>query len=429
MSAPPSARTIDGWRGRDLDRSHVLFVTHAADRTGAPLLLLWFLRWLRAHSTVDFEVLVLRDGPLVADFEALATVHVIGLLDDRPETARHEWATALGIRDERLARDHERQLRQQAADLRGFDVLYVNSALSGACFDLLPEIPPLVISSLHDMGTSFSHFVGERSRQAILERSDWFVTCADAVAATLVGGFGVRRDRIVRHHGFIEPLEPDPEGAAALRSQLGIPEDATVVGGAGTLQWRKGPDLFVQVAATVVRRRPDLDVRFVWAGGPDPHGEELPIAHDIAQLGLDGRCHILGRYDSAAAAIGAFDLFCLTSREDPFPLVMLEAAGLGVPLVSFASGGVTELASASGDPDAPLACIVAPLDVDAMADQVIALVTDPAAADELAERARRHVLAEHIAEAAAPRLLADLREIVATPARSWPDAGRRAVRG
>lgn len=423
MTRPHRSRA-DRWPGRDLGDCRILFVTHAADRTGAPLLLLWFLRWLREHHDLDAEVLVLRDGPLVAAFDELYPTRVIALLEE-PEARPFDEVTTSHRREQRRAEERARALRSEAAGLVDFDVLYVNSALSGACFELLPEIPPLVLTSVHDMGVSFSRFVAPASRQAILDRTDWYVTCADVVTATLVGAFGVRSDRIVRHHGFIEPVATDPDGAARLRTQLGVPPDAPLVGAAGTVQWRKGPDLFVQVAAAVQRRRPDLDAHFVWAGGADPHGEQVPIEHDIAKLGLADRCHLLGSYDAAAPVLSAFDVFCLSSREDPFPLVMLEAAALGAPIVGFATGGVTELATASGDPAAPLARIVEPLDVEAMASEVIALLDDPTARDALAARARAHVEAHHVAAVAAPRLYDDLRRIIGTPERRWPESGRR----
>ena len=53
----------------------ILFVTREAARTGSPLNLLRFLRWLRMNTAQEFEVLVAKDGPLVADFAKLGPVH------------------------------------------------------------------------------------------------------------------------------------------------------------------------------------------------------------------------------------------------------------------------------------------------------------------------------------------------------------------
>src|SRR5436190_21945294 len=52
----------------------VLFVSQDARRTGAPVLLLHFLRWLRTNTNLDFEVVLRRGGELSAEFAALAPV-------------------------------------------------------------------------------------------------------------------------------------------------------------------------------------------------------------------------------------------------------------------------------------------------------------------------------------------------------------------
>ena len=72
--------------------------------------------------------------------------------------------------------------------------------------------------------------------------------------------------------------------------------------------------------------------------------------------------HFVGELENPHPLLNACDLFCLPSREDPFPLVMLEAGALGKPMVCFdGAGGAKEFAARG-------AGIVVPyLDVPAMA--------------------------------------------------------------
>ena len=58
-------------------RPRVLFVTYEASRTGSPLLLLRFLRWLREQDAVEAEVLCWRGGPLVDDLRRVAPTRVL----------------------------------------------------------------------------------------------------------------------------------------------------------------------------------------------------------------------------------------------------------------------------------------------------------------------------------------------------------------
>jgi glycosyltransferase involved in cell wall biosynthesis len=387
----------------------VLFVSHYASRTGAPLALWRFLRWVRENTDLDFEVALLAGGPMADDFGALARVHVVPVLDYAPVGQTEQWLRTLK-RHRAADRRHGERIQEVARRLRGYDVLYLNSAVSAAALHALPEIPPITITHLHEMFGALTYWIAPPDREALLYRSHAFITCADTVSSALIGGFHVDPWKVRRHHAFIDPL-PESTGSAALRERHGIPSDALVVGGVGSVNWRKGPDLFLQVAAEVVRARPDLDIRFVWAGAPGhPDEGDPPVEEDTAKLGLEGRVHFVGEFTSPADVFGMFDVFCLTSREDPFPLVMLEAAAAGVPIASFANGGVVELAAAGGD-DGPLALVVDYLDVPALARVVVDLLDDANARAELGRLAREHVLAHHVTDVAAPRLYAELQAL------------------
>jgi glycosyltransferase involved in cell wall biosynthesis len=96
-----------------------------------------------------------------------------------------------------------------------------------------------------------------------------------------------------------------------------------------------------------------------------------------------------GRVDTASY-FGAADAFALTSREDPFPMVNLEAMARGVPVVAFvdAGGAVEVLTQRAG--------IVVPyLDVKAMAREIVALCEAPHYHAEIADAARRRIATHH----------------------------------
>ena len=59
------------------DCKKVLFIGHDASRTGAPLLLLHLMRWLKRNGAIQFEMLLLQGGPLEADYAALAPLTVL----------------------------------------------------------------------------------------------------------------------------------------------------------------------------------------------------------------------------------------------------------------------------------------------------------------------------------------------------------------
>lgn len=148
------------------------------------------------------------------------------------------------------------------------------------------------------------------------------------------------------------------------------------------------------------------DVHFVWLGGRAGGTEHEQLDFDIAQAGLGDRFHMVGLQDNPFDWYRAFDVFALTSREDPYPLVGLETSVLGVPMVCFdRSGGMTEFVTRHAEENGSAGVIVPYIDVEAMADAAIRLIDDPAERAAMGARASRTVVAEHEVEVVGPQLL------------------------
>jgi len=97
---------------------------------------------------------------------------------------------------------------------------------------------------------------------------------------------------------------------------------------------------------------------------------------------------------------GAFDLFALTSREDPFSVAMLEAALCGLPIVCFAgAGGAVELV----EHDAGI--VVPYLDLSAMAIACVDLLLDDTRRRKVGENARAKVQAHYMLDQQGPKIL------------------------
>lgn len=63
----------------------------------------------------------------------------------------------------------------------------------------------------------------------------------------------------------------------------------------------------------------------------------------------DGKIHLVPVKTDAKPYFEMADVFFLSSREDPFPLVMLEAASLGIPMVGFrGTGGIEDFSKDLG---------------------------------------------------------------------------------
>jgi glycosyltransferase involved in cell wall biosynthesis len=145
---------------------------------------------------------------------------------------------------------------------------------------------------------------------------------------------------------------------------------------------------------------PDADIHYLWVGYTGDIEDQQRLIHDATLAGVGDRVHWTGEVTDPERYFPEFDVFAMVSREDPFPLVCLEAALQSMPVLCFAAaGGVPELV----EQDAGL--IVPYLDMHTMARWVVELVEKPELAAQFGKRAREKVLERHTIETAGPMFL------------------------
>jgi len=134
--------------------------------------------------------------------------------------------------------------------------------------------------------------------------------------------------------GF-EPFR-EPVDRAALRRELGIPEDALVVGHAGRFVEQKNHRFFVEIAAVLARTEPRS--HFLLIGDGETRAATVAA---VRAAGLEHRFHLTGtRTDAPRLMAGAMDAFLLPSLYEGLPFVLLEAQSAGLPCVF--SGNIAE---------------------------------------------------------------------------------------
>lgn len=379
-------------------RNGVLFVHQAATRNGAPIVLLHILRWLRSNGKRPFSILLSQSGDLINEFGATANVWVAESGHWHPSRFRSRAMHAFGL--ERFC------LRIERADLRKFArkcppaLIYLN-AVSGANFRLIEmlDLDLPILTHVHELGLLLRAQTGA-ALPRILSKTRHFIACSNAVGENLIQNHGIRADRVDVVHESISVADvcADRPREDILR-ELGFPPDSLLVVGCGNAAWNKGTDAFVQMARVICRQ--DERVRFAWVGGGSSWGgwEISQFEHDIRMIGLSDRIRFTGLVAQPANYIAAADVFVLSSREDSFPLVCLEAAALGKPIICFAdAGGMPEFV----EEDAGF--IVPYLDVEMMAQRVLELLNCPMRRKAFGANAKRKVGERHDVSKAAARI-------------------------
>lgn len=355
------------------------FVSHAADRTGPPVFLLGLLRWLRSNTDVEVTTALQRGGPLRAEFAALGDV--IDLHGDAPTGP--------------------------IVDARAFDVVVLNASWTVRSLPAFTE-PAAVVAFVHEMEDVLRFLLTDEDRDALLERTDAIVVGCRAAATNLVDRHHVDPDRILRvpYSAAPAPLEGDRAAVRrATRARLGLRPDADVLVSAGVHDWRKAPDLLLHVAWHLQRAGRTCDV--LWVGDDTERPAWCDWDEEAARLGLAGVARRVPSTPGLTSVLAAGDVFVLSSREDTFPLVCLEAAAIGLPTVCFDDTGTVELVEPR-DGVAAGAAVPYP-DLAAMAGAVHHLLEDQSARHEAGAEARRRFEAEHRPEVVLPALHEALR--------------------
>lgn len=373
----------------------LVFLSHATDRSGPPVYLLHLLRWLADHTDRRLDVLSLCGGDLAPEVAEVAGLQVV----HEPNPVR----LPRGSRHATRARDLLRASRVKGVDRDA--LVHVNTAWSVRALRYLPWHRGPVVAHVHELEVGLDYHLPSADRALLFSRTDHWVAASQAVADNLTHRWGVAPEEIHVHHEMIDTAAParvDPAQVRSLRHGIGLGPGATLVGTTAVLNWRKAPDLFVELAARVVRRHPDIDPHFAWVGVDDRSPEVAALRRDARRAGIADRLHLVAVSARPEAWMRAFDVFVLPAREDAFPLAALEAAAAGRPVVCFAAGGMPEFVRTDAG------AVVDFPDVAAMSREVAELSVDPARRREAGRAAQRRVVRDHDVAVAAPRLWSDL---------------------
>ena len=131
--------------------------------------------------------------------------------------------------------------------------------------------------------------------------------------------------------------ETSRSARGAFRAELGVADDAPLIGGVFRLQEEKRPQLFLEIAAEVRRRIPDAKFLIVGDGPLRAELEDRSRRPDLA-----GTVHFAGHEPDIRRVFRDLDLCLLASRAEGLPNVLIEAQAMGVPVVTTNAGGAAE---------------------------------------------------------------------------------------
>lgn len=380
----------------------ILFISHDASRTGAPIVFLNLLKWLKNNTSIPFAILLKQRGVLEKEFQSLAPVFVFPKTQKKSINLKHrirgEFETKLGIRKLKL-QNLKRKLKQENIAL-----IYANTALNGEILELLSELHCPVICHIHELKWMIDYYVGRQAFQSVINQTHFYIAVSEAVKDNLIKNYQIPEHKIEKIYAFVptntSQLINQHQTRTIISEQLKIPFDAKIICASGTTDWRKGADLFVQLARLILNKYTDYPVYFIWVGGQKKGTFWSQLLYDIENLDLKKYVYFLETKPNPLDYFSIADVFTLLSREDPFPLVCLEAASLAKPIVCFdRAGGMKEFV------ESDCGFVVPYLDLETMATKVVDLLKSPQLSQTLGETAKIKVRQRHDIGVVTPEIL------------------------
>jgi len=216
-------------------------------------------------------------------------------------------------------------------------------------------------------------------------------------------------DFLAQHGLDRRRLHVIPNGIDVRRTEPAPARDPLVVGTAGVLQHRKGIDVLLEACAKV-----QAPIRLELFGDGPLRGK---LERQAAALGIDAVFH--GQVANMRDRLPELDVFLLSSRDENFPMALLEAMAAALPVVATRVGGVAELVE-----DGVSGLLVEPVDADGTAAALDALASNVPLRERVARAGARRV-AERFSDESMARRMIELYEELCRPTGS---PARNAIR-
>ncbi|HEX4029452.1 MAG TPA: glycosyltransferase family 4 protein [Terracidiphilus sp.] len=358
----------------------ILYINHTGQVSGAERVLIDTLRVLdRKH----YEPIVMcpLQGNLVEEIFATGAEW----LPIPSIRARFSWRPDRVLRSLASILSAVWILRKQIRAL-GPDLIHANSVRAGLVASLAATgTRTPVIWHVHD--TLPQHPLSTALRMFVLiARNTQLIAVSRQTARCFVGHFPLAAKAHTIHNGVdLSRFTAERSERRTYRDELGIAQEEFLVCAVGQICARKGLlellDAFRQVHSQAPRMHLAIVGRVVFR-----HEEDyLQALHEAAKSwAIEDRVHFCGERRNVSAVLHGSDLLVLSSRDEPFGLVLIEAMACGTPVLATRVGGIPEIVV-----DAENGWLVEPGNTPALAAKLLELSRCGSALRQTVEQAQR----------------------------------------
>ena len=319
----------------------ILFIGHEASLSGAPILLLNIINVLKNDPEIEMKIVLKRGGILLNDYKKkVPTVQI------KSDGYRKHKNTFYNLADIIFSKCN---FLKAAWWCFKADVIFNNTITNGRLLHQLQIFKKPVITYVHELREVAKIFEEKKDTGFTIRCTDFFCCPSAKVSSFLTEVYNVPESKKIifpYYFPFSQYIHSVTEqNKASLKKQYAekysISPNTIWIVNMGKISTRKGYDIFIDIGEKCSQQQPGK-FSFIWIGGAENSTIEKELEANNLKF-LENNIHFIGILPHSYDSLLPFDIFLLSSREDPYPLVVLEAAFQKVPSICFQdAGGIKE---------------------------------------------------------------------------------------
>jgi len=344
------------------NKKNVIFAGHDAFPAGAQMLSINIIKQLKETFGYNVYTILMQTGELFEDFKNVSTDIIV--TEENNKLKNKAWIKTW-------------------VESTNADIAICNTVLVGEVLLTLSEYGLTCVSLIHEMEKIIRKYSCEANLKIIMDKAHKIVFPSDYVRESCDIIAEIPKDKAVIYpQGLYKKnpyLEKREEMRLFIRSKYNLPSNSKIALSVGNGDYRKGLDLFAQCMLKVCKKKDN--VYFIWVGQIEEK-MEVTIKNILKNNELKNKLIITGWKKDSMRYFTAADIFLLTSREDPFPSVVMEAMYAYLPVIAFENGGgyVDIVDNTTGG-------LVPMENVDAMSEKTIKMLNDDDLRGEVGKQA------------------------------------------
>jgi glycosyltransferase involved in cell wall biosynthesis len=315
----------------------ILVLSHQSNKSGAPRLLLNIFPKLNKEENV--EVLFVLNKYQESAKEFIEKFNTEYFYIDKYKFARKIFL--------RLSLYNSTKLWWFKRILKNFnpDLVYINTTGYNLLAEYVSKKGFNYLVHVHETDDTITKHPNTAYLEALMKSASLIIGCSGYVSKFIQGKFNVYNVKTIYENIDIHRFSYKTD--SSFRQLYNFSSSDVLVGVAGAPQFRKGTDLFIKAAILFNQRHPDNNFKFIWVGGTTHTNKNEYYKFCMLLIEKSGfnNIQLIDQIDDIQNLYSALDLFVIPSREDPFPLAMLEAMYFKVPVIGSSASGIPEALS------------------------------------------------------------------------------------